>query len=51
MSNEAQLVVISVPASKNDFVVGLVTPPPVPPAHTSDLVGELVGVLVNRFSM
>lgn len=43
MSSDAQLVVISVPSAKNDFVVGLVA--------THDLVGELLGVLANRYNM
>lgn len=43
MSSDAQLVVISIPSAKNDLVVGLVA--------THDLVGELVGVLANRYNM
>lgn len=46
MSSDAQLVVISIPAANNDLVVGLVG---ASAAH--DLVGELVGVLANRFKM
>lgn len=42
MSSDAQLVVISVPRAKNDLVVGLV--------GQDDLVGELVGVLTNRYT-
>ncbi|XP_060803099.1 unconventional myosin ID isoform X2 [Amyelois transitella] len=44
MSSDAQLVVVSVPAANNDLLVGLV-------AGAGDLVGELVGVLANRFHM
>ncbi|KAM3962652.1 LOW QUALITY PROTEIN: unconventional myosin ID [Aphomia sociella] len=46
MSSDVQLVVVSVPAANNDLVVGLV-----PPAGAADLVGELVGVLANRYHM
>ncbi|XP_028172664.1 unconventional myosin ID [Ostrinia furnacalis] len=44
MSSDAQLVVVSVPAANNDLVVGLVAP-------RADLLGELVGVLANRYKM
>ncbi|XP_061715679.1 unconventional myosin ID-like [Cydia pomonella] len=43
MSSDAQLVVISVPHAKNDLVIGL--------ASDFELVGELVGVLANRYHM
>ncbi|XP_063364124.1 unconventional myosin ID [Cydia amplana] len=43
MSSDAQLVVISVPHAKNDLVLGL--------ASDLELVGELVGVLANRYHM
>lgn len=43
MSSDAQLVVISIPSAKNDLVVGLVA--------THDLVGELLGVMANRYTM
>ncbi|CAK1554544.1 unnamed protein product [Leptosia nina] len=51
MSSDVQLVVISVPSAKNDLVVGLVSPPPDPSNAHPDLVGELVGVLSNRYHM
>lgn len=56
MSNDAQLVVLSVPSAKNDLVAGLVAPQPVPATAGAapsrpDLVGELVGVLANRYNM
>ncbi|KAI5639115.1 myosin head (motor domain) domain-containing protein [Phthorimaea operculella] len=51
MSSDVQLVVISVPSAKNDFVVGLVAPTPVPSGCHPDLVGELLGVLANRYHM
>lgn len=56
MSGDAQLVVVSVPSVNNDLVVGLVPTQPVPVTagtapSTPDLVGELVGVLANRYSM
>ncbi|RVE45880.1 hypothetical protein evm_009479 [Chilo suppressalis] len=43
MSNDAQLVVISVPAANNDLVLGLR-----PPAPPRDLCGELVAALALR---
>lgn len=46
MSSDAQLVVVSVPAAKNDLVVGLVGL-----SGQIDLVGELLGVLANRYRM
>ncbi|XP_072948862.1 unconventional myosin ID [Epargyreus clarus] len=49
MSSDAQLVVISVPSARNDLVIGLVAPRPEPAAAWPDLVGELVGVLANRY--
>ncbi|XP_049872958.1 unconventional myosin ID [Pectinophora gossypiella] len=46
MSTSVQLVVISIPSAKNDLVVGLVSP-----SAGADLVGELLGVLANRYHM
>ncbi|XP_047503625.1 unconventional myosin ID [Pieris napi] len=46
MSSEAQLVVVSVPSARNDLVLGLICP-----HDQTDLVGELVGVLANRYQM
>ncbi|XP_059045714.1 unconventional myosin ID-like [Achroia grisella] len=46
MSSDVQLVVVSVPSTSNDLVVGLV-----PTAPGDDFVGELVGVLANRYYM
>nr|XP_049693916.1 unconventional myosin ID [Helicoverpa armigera] len=51
MSSDVQLVVISIPSAKNDLVVGLVAPHNNQTGGTADLVGELLGVLVNRFNM
>lgn len=64
MSGDVQLVVISIPSTKNDLVVGLVPAQPVPVTYTGqtklglkpappkpDFVGELIGVLANRFLM
>ncbi|PZC73892.1 hypothetical protein B5X24_HaOG208687 [Helicoverpa armigera] len=51
MSSDVQLVVISIPSAKNDLVVGLVAPNSNQTGGTADLVGELLGVLVNRFNM
>ncbi|KAJ0176857.1 hypothetical protein K1T71_008036 [Dendrolimus kikuchii] len=51
MSSDVQLVVVSVPSAKNDLVVGLVAPQPPPAPGPNDLVGELVGVLANRYHM
>ncbi|CAH0585951.1 unnamed protein product [Chrysodeixis includens] len=51
MSTDVQLVVISIPSAKNDLVVGLVAPTPTPPSAPADLVGELLGVLANRYHM
>lgn len=46
MSSDVQLMVISIPSANNDLVVGLVAP-----SGASDLIGELVGVLANRYHM
>jgi len=46
MSGSAQLVVLGVPVSNNDLVVALI-----PPGAGQDLVGELVGVVANRYHM
>ncbi|KAF9800216.1 hypothetical protein SFRURICE_004429 [Spodoptera frugiperda] len=51
MSTDVQLVVISIPSAKNDLVVGLVAPTVNQTGAPGDLVGELVGVLANRYNM
>ncbi|XP_077292853.1 unconventional myosin ID [Arctopsyche grandis] len=45
MSSNVQLVVLGIPAAKNDLVIALI-----PPSPGQDLIGELIGILSNRFS-
>ncbi|CAH1638015.1 unnamed protein product [Spodoptera littoralis] len=51
MSTDVQLVVISIPSAKNDLVVGLVAPVVNQTGAPGDLVGELLGVMANRYNM
>ncbi|KAH9630983.1 hypothetical protein HF086_013522 [Spodoptera exigua] len=51
MSTDVQLVVISIPSAKNDLVVGLVAPTVNQTGAPGDLVGELLGVMANRYNM
>lgn len=51
MSTDVQLVVISIPSAKNDLVVGLDAPAVNQTGVSGDLVGELVGVMSNRYHM
>lgn len=46
MSKNVQLVILGIPAAKNDLVIALI-----PPQPGQDLVGELIGILANRYSM
>lgn len=45
MSSNVQLVVLGIPAAKNDLVIALI-----PPSPGQDLIGELIGILSNRYS-